>query len=133
MLSAQSCLPFCDCVDCSPPGSSIHGVSQARVLEWVAISFSRGSCPPRDQTASLTSPALAGRFFTDELSGKLESSVAVGSVCEVLSTELALSGLGMGGIALEQKYNMSHKHTCTFSGSHIQFSSVAQSCLFATP
>ena len=37
-------------MDCSPPGSSVHGILQARILEWVAISFSRGSSPPRDQT-----------------------------------------------------------------------------------
>jgi len=41
---------FCDPMHCSPPGSSVHGVSQARVLEWAAISFSRGSSWPRDQT-----------------------------------------------------------------------------------
>ena len=40
---AQSCLTLCDLVDCIPPGSSVHGLSQARRLEWVAISFSRGS------------------------------------------------------------------------------------------
>ena len=49
---------------CSPPGSSVHGISQARILEWVAISSSRGTSQPRDQTASLASPALTGRFFT---------------------------------------------------------------------
>ena len=38
----QSCLTLCDPVDCSPPGSSVHGILQARILEWVAISFSRG-------------------------------------------------------------------------------------------
>ena len=38
--AAQSCLTSCDPMDCSPPGSSIHGIFQARVLEWVAISFS---------------------------------------------------------------------------------------------
>ena len=37
-------------MDCSLPGSSVHGISQARILEWVAISFSRGSSKPRDQT-----------------------------------------------------------------------------------
>ena len=37
-------------MDCSPPGSSVHGISQARILEWVAISYSRGPSPPRDQT-----------------------------------------------------------------------------------
>ena len=47
---AQSCLTLYDPVDCSPPGASVHGILQARVLEWVAISFSRGSSPPRDQT-----------------------------------------------------------------------------------
>ena len=40
----------CDPKDCSPPGSSVHGFSQARILEWVAISFSRGYSPPRDWT-----------------------------------------------------------------------------------
>ena len=56
----QSCLTLWDPMDCSPPGS-VHGISQARILEWVAISFSRGSCQSRDRTqVSYT----AGRFFT---------------------------------------------------------------------
>ena len=38
----QSCLTLCDPMDCSPPGSSVHGISQARILDWVAISHSRG-------------------------------------------------------------------------------------------
>ena len=41
---------FCDRMNCRPPGSSVHGISQARILEWVAISFCRGSSPPRDST-----------------------------------------------------------------------------------
>ena len=41
---------YCDLMDCSPPGSSVHGISQARILEWVTISFSRGSSKSRDQT-----------------------------------------------------------------------------------
>ena len=45
---AQSCLTHCYPVECSPPGSSVHGIFQARILEWVAISFSRGSFQPRD-------------------------------------------------------------------------------------
>ena len=49
-LVSQSCLTLCDPTDCSPPGSSVHGISQVRVLEWAAISSSRGSAPPRDQT-----------------------------------------------------------------------------------
>ena len=48
--SLQSCPTLCDPMDCSLPGSSIHGIFQARVLRWVAISFSSGSSWPRDQT-----------------------------------------------------------------------------------
>ena len=44
----QLCLTLCDPVDCSPPGFSVHGISHARVLEWGAIAFSRGSSPARD-------------------------------------------------------------------------------------
>ena len=47
---AQSCLTLCNPVDCSLPGSSVHGILQARIVEWIAISFSRRSSPPRDRT-----------------------------------------------------------------------------------
>ena len=47
---AKSFRTLCDPMDCSPPGSSVHGISHIRMLEWVAISFSRGSSWPRDQT-----------------------------------------------------------------------------------
>ena len=50
-LYTQSCPIFWDLVDCSPPGSSLHRISKARILEWVAISSSRGSSRPRDQTS----------------------------------------------------------------------------------
>ena len=43
MFVTQSCLTLCNHVDCSPPGFSVHGILQARILEWVAISFSMGS------------------------------------------------------------------------------------------
>ena len=46
----KSCLTLCDPMNCSPPGSSIHVISQARILEWVAISFSTGSSPPSNGT-----------------------------------------------------------------------------------
>ena len=54
---APSCPTLCNPVDCSLPGSSVHGILQARVLEWVAISFSRGSSWPRDQT-EVSNPGL---------------------------------------------------------------------------
>ena len=47
-MCAQSCLTFRDPMGCSPTGSSVHGIFQARILEWVAMSYSRGSSPPRD-------------------------------------------------------------------------------------
>ena len=47
---AQSCRTLCDSMDCSLPGSSVHGIFQARILEWVAISFSMRSSPPRNRT-----------------------------------------------------------------------------------
>ena len=57
----QSCLTLCDLMDCSLPSSSIHGIFQARVPEWVAISFSRGSSRLRDQTRV---SRIAGRWVT---------------------------------------------------------------------
>ena len=61
VLIAQSCLTLCNLMKCSWPGSSVCGNLQARILEWVAIPFSRGSYWPRDWT--LVS-CIAGRFFT---------------------------------------------------------------------
>ena len=60
-LVAQSCPALCDLIYCSPPGSSVHGILQARVLEWAAIPFSRGSSQPRDWTQV---SCIAGGFFT---------------------------------------------------------------------
>ena len=59
--SLQSCPTLCDVMDCSPPGSSVHGILQARILEWLAMPFSRGSFQPRDRTWV---SCIAGRFFT---------------------------------------------------------------------
>ena len=66
-VCALSCQVMCECMDCSPPGSSVHGILQARILEWVAVPFSRIPSPPRDQ-ASVS--CIAGGFFTSELLGK---------------------------------------------------------------
>ena len=57
----KSCSTLYDSLDCNPPGSSVHGVLQARILEWVTIPFSRGPSQPRDW-AWLS--CIAGRFFT---------------------------------------------------------------------
>ena len=61
---AQSCPTLCDPMDCSLPGSSVRGILQARVLEWIAISFSRRSSRPRDQTRV---SRIAGRLPSEPL------------------------------------------------------------------
>ena len=61
VLDAQLCLTLCDPMDCSPAGSSVHGIFQARILEWVVISFFRGSSWARNWTQV---SHVVGRFFT---------------------------------------------------------------------
>ena len=61
VLVAQSCLTLCNPTDYSQPGSSVHGILHARILEWVAIPFSRGSSKSRDQTWVF---CITSRFFT---------------------------------------------------------------------
>ena len=56
--SVQSCSPLCDTVDYSPPGSSVHGIFQARLLDWIANLYSRGSSRTRNQIGISKSPAL---------------------------------------------------------------------------
>ena len=84
-LVAPSCPTLCDPVDSSPPGSSVHGVLQARILEWVTITFSRGSFYPRDRTWV---SCIAGRLFAISPPGKsappqeaLKSSVCLSLSC----------------------------------------------------
>ena len=62
-LCLQACLTLCDSMDCSPPSSYVHGVFQARILEWIAISSSRKSSQPKDQTGISCASCLAVRFF----------------------------------------------------------------------
>ena len=59
--SLQSCLTFCDTMNCSPPGACVRGILQARILEWVAIPFSRRSFQLRDR---IWISCIAGQFFT---------------------------------------------------------------------
>ena len=75
VLVAPSAPVVFDPMDCSPPGSSVRGIIQAKILEWVAISFSRGSSRPRDQSQV---SCFAGRFFivwaTKEAAGQVTES-----------------------------------------------------------
>ena len=60
-LVIQLCLTLCDPMNCSLPGSSVHGILQTRILEWVVMPFSRGSSQPRDRTQV---SRIVGGFFT---------------------------------------------------------------------
>ena len=66
----QLCVTLGDPMDCSPPGSSVHGILQARILEWVLMPFSRGSSQQMDGALSPVSPALQEDSLPLEPSGK---------------------------------------------------------------
>ena len=70
----HSCLTLCDLMDCSLPGSSVHGILQARILEWVAMPSSRESSQPRDGTSISMPLASASRFFTTSAPWKAHST-----------------------------------------------------------
>ena len=65
-MCAQSCSTLCDPTDCSPPGFLVHGISHARLLEWVSISYSKGSSRPRDQT-HISCVSCTGRWILYQL------------------------------------------------------------------
>ena len=71
--SLQSCSILCDPLDCSPPGSSVHGILQSRILEWVAMTSFRGSSQAEDETCVSWGSCIAGGFFTAEPLGKAEN------------------------------------------------------------
>ena len=80
---AKSCLTFCGPMDCSPPGSSVHGISQASILEWGAISFSRGSSRPRNWTwVSCTGRLILHHWATDT-SCQVSGSVGLEIKCVI--------------------------------------------------
>ena len=87
VLVTQSCLTLCDPMNCSPPGSSVHGILQARILEWFVMPSARGSSQPRDKPMSLTFRALADRFFTTNATYCVS--------CSVVSNSLQPHGLPM--------------------------------------
>ena len=70
LKSLQSCPTLCDPINCSPPGSSVRGIFQARILEWLAMPSSRGSSPPRDQTHVSCTSCSVGKFCITEPPGK---------------------------------------------------------------
>ena len=81
---AQLYQTFCDPMECSPSGSYVQEISQARILVSLIISFSRGSFQPKDWTYFLVSTALAGRFFTTASPGKFKVKVLIAQLCPTL-------------------------------------------------
>ena len=69
-LVTQSCVTVCNLLDCGPPGSSVLGISQAGMLEWFAISYSKGSSQPRVQIRVF---CIAGGLFTIESLGQFHN------------------------------------------------------------
>ena len=102
MLVAQACLTLCDPVDCSPPGSSVRGILQARILQWVAIPFSRESAQPRDRSQV---SCIAGGFFTILATGEIHNTVYTVCIAPLFTWSFSLKS------------------------SEVKSSEVAQSCL----
>ena len=88
---AQSCPILYGTMDCSPPCSLVHGISQARILEWVAIPFSKGSSQPRDQTQV---SCTADGFLTTEAPGKPRNHQELNQTVGVEKSSCPTLGLG---------------------------------------
>ena len=90
-MCVYSVMTLCDPMDYSClPGSSVHEILQARILEWVAISSSRGSSLPRDRTHVSSATCTAGRFFTAEPPGKPQAQVQTIPAGSLLATPLSI-------------------------------------------
>ena len=92
-LVTQSCPTLWDPLDCSPPGASVHGILHARILEWVAISFSRGSSWPRDWTQV---SYIASGFCTVWISREAQAF-------RVNKTNCLFANSGLGGLESSAK------------------------------
>ena len=103
-LVPPSCPTLCDPMDCSPPGSSVHGILQARILEWVAMPSSRGSPQPRDETqVSLSLSCSSCKMQRSPRLYRLERAQAPESPCAWPLTRNI-------GLALLGKWEMNSHH-----------------------
>ena len=115
----QSCLTLCCPLDCSPPGSSVHGILQARILEWVAMPSSRASFWPRDQTHISCVFCDAGKFFTAEPAGKPYISSTIGSIIyrHMISQVKSLKRSELVLSSIKQRYyNLLHRSSGGING-----------------
>ena len=98
MLSHSVVFDSCDLMDCNPSGSSVHGILQARVLEWVVIPFSRESSQARDRTRV---SCISGSLLTTEPPGKPIYSLSV--LCKLTVLRFPRGDFGRKGKAREAK------------------------------
>ena len=120
--SLQMCPTLWDPMDCSLPISSVQGILQARILEWVAISFSRGFSQPRDGTVSLKSPALASRFFTTSATWEAPEYSQFSSVtqsCPTLCEPMNHSTPGLPVHHQLLEFTQTHIHRVVMPSSHL--------------
>ena len=113
----QLCPTLCNPMDCDLPGSSVHGIFQARILAWVAMPFSRGTSQPKIKHACLTSSAWAGIFFfflTTGSTGKLyihhQSVSSVAQLCLTLCDPMNRSMLGLPVQHQLPEFTQTHVH-----------------------
>ena len=98
---SESCTTVCSPTDCSPVGFSVHEILQARILEWVAISYSRGSSQPKDWTQV---SCIAGRFFIDWATREAPWTHGLLSIFNmILRTLMALFHLGYKKMRLTER------------------------------
>ena len=116
-LVTQLCLTFCNPMDCNPPGSSVDGIFQARILEWVAISFSRGLSPPRDWTHV---SCIVGGFFTHW---------AIREAWKNIKTQISLCG-ERKVFPLFLLVTLPHKNLVKLYGSHNPITTKASQWMF---
>ena len=103
---SQSCLTLCNPMECSTPGSSVHGIFQARILDWVVISYS-GDLPDQGvEPTSLTSPTLGGGFLTTMPPGKLQIHL------QLFTNTLQLYGLQQARLPCPSPTPKAYSNSC---------------------
>ena len=107
-MLTQSCPTLCNPMDCSPPGFSVHGILQARILEWVALPSSGGSSKPRDPTHVSSVSALAGGLFTTRATWEAQLQIMLGhKLLKVLQFQQTVAVLTKAGNRpLQKKQNV---------------------------
>ena len=111
----SACLTLCDPTDCSPPGSSVHGILQARTLAWVAVHVSRGSSWPRDRTR-VSSVFCIGKWILYHwchLGSPQHSIIAISARLKWKKTEGVLSWRGIKSVPLPSQEYICHRQTKT--------------------